>query len=262
MNYVCFLDESGNVTQEAGISDEVGPSQYMSMGACLVREDELEAFSDLLEEIKGKFKKRKNLHATDLSHVQKIHLARELVKLNARLFGVVSDKTTLRGFKAKSDGAPQDYYNRTALYILSLVGRYLREKDIDGKDVKIIFEHRDHDYQRLRNYIGVVKRKPSGDEVKGIQEIDHQQIGSDLKSDCHHFAIPDLVAHSIFSAFDRNRNNFGITEIRYLSELMPSFIDDCGFCGLHLIQPNRMKEVCEPTTSFLNEYGFELGAKS
>jgi hypothetical protein len=66
-----FVDESGHVTQEAGISDMVGPSRYLSMGGFLLNETELEAVDKKLDEIRELFKKKKNLHATELSHVQK-----------------------------------------------------------------------------------------------------------------------------------------------------------------------------------------------
>lgn len=259
MSYIFFVDESGNVTQESGISDEVGPSRYMSMGGFLVHESDLKSVGELLDELRDRFRKKKNLHATELSHVQKIHLIRELNGIEPKLFGVVSDKSTLRGFKKKSEGSPQDYYNRTALYVLSLLGRYLRSQNIDGKNVRIIFERRDHDYRRLQNYVRRVKQTPDGDEVDGIEEITPSRISSAPKEEHHQFAVPDLVAHSIFSAFDRNRNNFKITEPRYLDEMMGSFLGADGFARLHLIQADRMKNVCEPTVQMLASYGLKVG---
>ncbi|WP_289041252.1 DUF3800 domain-containing protein [uncultured Aliiroseovarius sp.] len=108
-NYTFFVDESGNVTPEAGISDEVGPSRYLSMGGCLVPDSEIPELEEVLNSVKDRFRKKKNLHATDLSHVQKIHLIHELQQVKCKWFGVVSDKKTLRGFKDKSDGEPEDY---------------------------------------------------------------------------------------------------------------------------------------------------------
>lgn len=254
-SYYFFVDESGHVTQQAGISDATGPSRYLSMGGFLLSMSQLEAVDKKLDAIREQFKKKKNLHATELSHVQKIHFARELKEINPILFGVVSDKKTLRGFKSKSDGDPQDYYNRTALYLLSLLGRYMRSNKLSGSDVEIIFEHREHDYQRLRNYLKAVQRKPSGDEVDGIQEINSNLVRSEGKNDRHQFAVPDLLAHSIFSAFDRNRNNFAITECRYLAELFPYLSEEEKVTRFYLIQHKRMNDICEPTQRLLTKNG-------
>jgi hypothetical protein len=126
---------------------------------------------------------------------------------------------------------------------------------MSGFDVEIIFEHREHDYKRLRRYLRRVQSNPSGDEVDGIQEIDVNLLNSENKNSRHHFAIPDLVAHSIFCAFDRNRNNFAITECRYLAELFPYFLENENIARFYLIQPKRMNDICKPTKRLLSDHG-------
>lgn len=256
--YKFLADESGHVTQEPGISDEIGPSRYLSMGGCLIESSRLQDLRKMLDQIRSKFKKSKNLHATDISHVQKLYLIREFMRLGVPCFGVVSDKSTLRGFKEKSGGNSQDYYNRTALYLLSNLGRYLQNNKIDGEAVEIIFEQRSHDYQRFRNYVSKVQRNPSGDEVLGVTQIVANKITTVTKDEEHALAIPDMLAHAIFSAFDRNRNNFGITEPRYLDELMDSFCDSGQASRFHLIQIERIRDVCTPTAQLMKKHGFEF----
>ncbi|MFV0384382.1 DUF3800 domain-containing protein [Paracoccus sp. (in: a-proteobacteria)] len=261
-SYVFYADESGNVTQEPGISDEVGPSRYLSMGGCLIKKSELRATNDVLDRIREKFRKKNNLHATDLSHVQKLYLIGEIIKIGMPFFGVVSDKNTLRGFKEKSEGNPQDYYNRTALYLLSLLGRYLKKSGIDCSGVEIVFEERTHDYKRLGRYIRAVQRKPTGDGVDGITRVSANNIRAQSKNNEHLFAIPDILAHGIFSAFDRNRNNFGITECRYLQEMMQGFCHNGQAERFHLIKSERMQDICDPTIKLMAEYGLKIGEQA
>ncbi|GHE02365.1 hypothetical protein GCM10008024_21530 [Allgaiera indica] len=259
-SYVFLADESGNVTQEAGISDEVGPSRYLCMGGVLIPSDSLSEVHLALDGVARKFKKKNKLHATDISHVQKVFLAREVLGLKFPMFGVVSDKHTLGGFKNLSGGKAQDYYNRTALYLLSLLGVFLNSSNISGDDVAIVFEERTHDYGRFKNYVRRVKSRPTGDFVDGIPYISPDLISSKRKEDEHGFAIPDLIAHAVFSAFDRNRNNFGITEARYLSEMMPAFCEKGVAKRFYPIQREKMRDVCEPTVDLMKAYGFELGS--
>lgn len=256
--YFFFADESGHVTQEPGISDDIGSSRYLSMGGVLISENDVEAMRVLLDSVQKEFKKSKKVHATEISHVQKVHLIRKIREKGNPFFGVVSDKQTLRGFKTLSDGAPQDYYNRTALYLLSLLGRHLHQNAISKSDVTILFEKRTHDYERFRNYVRIVARRPTGDGVDGIPFVDPNSIGVAKKDAEHLLAVPDIIAHAIFSAFDRNRNNFGITESRYLAEMMPAFCEGNNPTRFHLIQAKRINDVCEPTQLLLGSYGIKI----
>ncbi|WP_289043184.1 hypothetical protein, partial [uncultured Aliiroseovarius sp.] len=112
---------------------------------------------------------------------------------------------------------------------------------------------------RLQIIAYVSVRISGGSSVSGIEEIDPSLIRDEPKDAFHQFAVPDLIAHSIFSAFDRNRNNFKITEARYLAEMMHRFSDENHSNTFLLIQPDRMHDICEPTISLLNDYGHKVG---
>ena len=90
--FVFLADESGHVTQEPGLSDLIGPSQYLCMAGCLIDLAHCDSIRIALGNLRDEFRKSKNLHATELSHVQKIHLIRKLLELEIPQFGVLSDK--------------------------------------------------------------------------------------------------------------------------------------------------------------------------
>ncbi|MCW2301680.1 hypothetical protein M2324_000059 [Rhodovulum sulfidophilum] len=254
-HFTFFADESGHVTQEPGISDEVGPSQYLCMGGALIPKARESEVAERFDEIQRKFKKKKFLHAADINHVQKIYLIREILALDIDVFGIVSDKNTLGGFRTRSRGNPQQYYNRTALYLLNILGRHLRDRNIPRDAVEIVFERREHDYEQLQRYIKKVAGNPTGDDVDSIPHISASSIKARKKEDSHIFSVPDIIAHAVFSAFDRNRNNFGITESRYLRELLTSSLHESSGLELYLIQSSKMKNICQPTSDLLREHG-------
>lgn len=231
------------------------------MGGCLIEDDALGATRAKLNEIRNSFRKNKNIHASEISHVQKVHLIRELKSLSLPFFGVISDKRTLRGFREKSGGNPQDYYNRTALYLLSKLGVHLARKGIPGRNVRIIFEERSHDYKRFTNYLCKVSRNPTGDGVQGIASIHPYNLSTAKKDDEHLLAVPDIIAHALFAAFDRNRNNFKITEVRYMQEMMEAFCEADKPVRLQLIQPERVQSICSPTSKLLDAYGIGVPKK-
>lgn len=249
--FLFYADESGHVTQDPGASDSSGPSRFLTFGGCLVRRAEVSAIDAALTELRAEFSKKKNLHATELSHVQKIYAIRRILKLNVQLFAVISDKKTLRGFKAYSERDSQKYYNRTALYLLSRLGSYLLGIGIRSEEVQILFEARHHDYARFRNYVSKTQRNPTGDEVEGIQGISAALIGTADKDREPKLFLADLVAHAAFCAFDRNRKNFSITEVRYLRELADGFCEDDLCERLRIIQSDKVKDLCPETEAFL-----------
>ena len=154
MPFVAFIDESG----EAGISrvrseKQPGASPYFVLGAAVMQPATIINARKLLADVRQKISKEKWKHATDLDHSTKVFFAREVSRLHARFFAVVSNKETLREYKQQIDDDPQMYYNKCLKYLLERICSYLARFGVSDEDISFILERRNHDYSRMLRYL-------------------------------------------------------------------------------------------------------------
>lgn len=170
----------------------------------------------------------KPLHCADLNHFQVSYFARNIQSQKVLLFGVLSKKETLEEYREKIIGRYQadDYYNKCTHYLLELVGQFMSENDYTSDQLTIIFEKKNHDYQRMRNYLSTIRRSPVDGRAKYLQRIDPISIQAVEKKNETLLSIADLTAFSLRQSFDGSAKNFGIPEQRYLRELKPKFFKD------------------------------------
>lgn len=224
--YTLFIDESGDQGLEV-VRNEInkyGASPYLCFGGVLVPNKNLDSVREVLRCISIELK-NKELHCVDLNHFETSYFARTICKQQILLFGVISKKSTLGGYKELIEGKNQaaDYYNKCSQYLLERVGHFMSEKRIESDKVSIVFEEKNHDYQRLRNFIGTVRKSPHDSRANYLQRIDPLSIRSETKAKEILLSIADLVAFSLRQSVDASSKNFGVPEQRYFRELKEKF---------------------------------------
>lgn len=231
MNYTLFVDESGDqgLRKVRSKLRSHGASEYLTLGAVLVPDFLLESYRDELRKVSTLIGE-KPLHCVDLKHFEVCAFCREVCRLKVCFFGVVSQKSTLGDYKGKIEGdrQAQSYYNKCSHYLLEMVGGFVEQSHSRVDEIAIIFEEKNHDYDRLRNYISTVRAKPMNERAKLLQNIDPAKIVSMKKSEEPLLAIADLVAHGLLQAFSAGPKNYGFPEQRYLRELKHKFWSDPG----------------------------------
>ncbi|MDR7147188.1 DUF3800 domain-containing protein [Rhizobium sp. BE258] len=224
--YTVVVDESG----EAGISkvrtgSSGGASPYLTLGACIYRtETEDELISDL-DRVKVLLKKA-DLHCSSLGHFHKVRYAREISNNKFMAFGVISDKSTLGGYKSKILENSKMYYNKCSQYLLEQIGRFIKEYGLDPNEVSIIFEEGNFDYQSLRNLIEKCQKTPIHENAKFLRYVRAERIVARPKKDMLTLCLADLVAHALYKCVDKSDRDFQIPESRYLKELSSKFYAD------------------------------------
>ena len=98
MRYTLYVDESG----QSGIKNirtpsKRGASRYMTLGGVLVPETEKLEIRRMLSELAKEFGKQ-DLHCSRLNHNQLVKYARGVARTRVLIFGVISLKSTLRGY--------------------------------------------------------------------------------------------------------------------------------------------------------------------
>jgi len=197
------------------------------MGAIVLQPaSEIRARKNLME-LQKDFKKTKPWrHATDLNHSQKIHFCKAATGLNAEFFGVVSYKPTLKEYSKSIDWEPDLFYNKCSKYILERVGSYLGSVHPELANPTIVFEERNHDYDRMIRYLSKVKENPIYVQSRALSAINPFGIVKKSKSEEELLRYADLIAHSLYCCVNKTPDNFQITEPRYLTELSSRFAAD------------------------------------
>lgn len=225
MRYVFLVDESGDQGLKKvreSVSDR-GASPYLTLGGVLIPETHIEATLNCLNDLSSRL--GKNLHCADLNHFQTAAFAREAASIKMLAFGVISKKSTLGDYL---DGTPdediaQDYYNKCSHYLLELLGKFMSHHDVKSEDVSIVFERKNHDYQRLRSYISAIRKSPKDRRAAFLQSIDPFGITDRSKDEEPLLALADLVAFATFQSVNESQRNYGLPEERYMRELKKRF---------------------------------------
>ncbi|UXN06400.1 DUF3800 domain-containing protein [Bartonella sp. HY761] len=222
--YTIFIDESGEAGIENVRSESIdGASPYMTLGACLIANRDREVIENTLVEVRTQLRK-KSLHCSDLNHYQIIHYTRQIIKLNMHLFGFISRKETLRGYKRRIDDNSKMYYNKCVQYLLERVGWFMQLHQIPPENLDIVFEEaRSVDYEKMRKFLRACQSKPNHENTKKLQYIDIKKITVKKKSEEPLLELADLVAHALYKCVDKHKTTYDIPEPRYLCELAPRF---------------------------------------
>ncbi|UYY78664.1 DUF3800 domain-containing protein [Sphingomonas sp. R1] len=184
--------------------------------------------------------RQKNLHCSNLDHFQKLHFIRRLSKHKKRLFGVISYKKTLGGYKDAIDDNHKLYYNKCAQYLLERVGSFMKENDIPSNNLNIVFEEGNFDYDKLRGLLYTCQRNPKHPNTALLSHIEVENISVKAKPEEPLLQMADLVAHALYKCVDKQDKNHFISEPRYLRELSPRFFGDpktrsVAGAGLYLV---------------------------
>lgn len=224
MSFRVFIDESG----EAGISRvrdgaSPGASPYMVLSAVVVQPAAEIEVRRAVEQFRSEIGRKNWKHATELNHSQKVFFCRLVSKLPVRLFGLISRKDTLAEYRDQIDSDPQLYYNKCAQYLLEKVFAYLLPQISQPEHVSIVFERRNHDYDRMIRFLGKVKENPFYSESKVLRLLNPFSIIAVPKGEEDILEVADLVAHGLFQCANKSSSNFSIPEYRYFEEFQSRF---------------------------------------
>lgn len=223
MGCTVFIDESGDAGIEKVRSDgQLGASPYFVMAAAVMpRATKIHAakvLSAVTSDIQRRWK-----HATDLNHSQTVFFCRKSVAINLRFFAIVSKKATLGDYASDISWDPDKFYNKCAQYLLECVGEYLHGKRMFEDDPDVVFESRNHDFDKLRRYIGKIKDNPIHARARFLQCFNPFGFVERAKDEEPLLKFSDLAAHSVYQCVNKIRSNHYIPEPRYIQELQSRF---------------------------------------
>lgn len=228
MGFTIFIDESGD-TGIAKLRDEEGggSSPYFVMGAIILNRSTEIVATKVLDQLQSDFHKTKRWkHATNLSHIQKVHFAQAMASIHCRAYGLVSYKPTLEGYADEINWEPHKFYNKCIKYLLEIIARDLSRFSPNWEKQRIVVEKRNHDYDALRRFLSKVKDNPIYPQSKHLHSINPFALVAKEKSDEDLLRLADFVSHALYSCVNLTPDNFFTPEPRYLNEMIGRFAAD------------------------------------
>ena len=140
--YLFLVDESGDA--RIGIirgGEHGGASPYMTLGGVLIAQDAIEETKDKIRKICLEIGKA-TLHCKDLRHFQKLYFAKNMSAMPVTIFGLISNKKTLGGYKEAIEGDSSKFYNTCARYLLERLGEYMSLKKYQVSPSRYNFRRR------------------------------------------------------------------------------------------------------------------------
>lgn len=223
--FIAYIDESGDdglkVFRDIG---QNGSTHWLVLSCIIVRQTNdlsLVKRRDDIRKIISPFKKKRDIHFTNLNHEQRMFYCSELAKMPLKCISVFSNKKALSEEYRK-------IYSKDKNRLYWFLARHLVERiswlcDENSNDncvksgVKIIFSNRaSMAYQEFRDYLNILKKQRTQIrwnvvDIGNIQSKAHSQLAGLQFADC--------IASSFRNAVDPNR--YGLCEDRYARLLKP-----------------------------------------
>ena len=226
MNYTVFVDESGDQgINKIRTSSSGGQSPYLTLGAALVKDDDIGEITakikQIADEVKGNQRESFQIHFSQMKHKEKVYVCQKFAQLPVIFLGLISKKGTLGGYAQQIKHESAKYYNKNIEYLLEIVGQLFSQHNIGFDKHQIIFEEiKNFNYQQTKNYIDTVRANPMHQKAHQLKHINPSRIESEEKSNAPLLCLADCVAYSLHQCCQDWK---GVYEPRYIHELRSRF---------------------------------------
>lgn len=220
-SFVAYIDESGDEGFTFGVANR--SSEWFVLSAIVIRKKNDLSIVEACRSIRRTLGKPVGytVHFRDLKHDQKVAVACEVSKIPMRTISIVCHKPSMTETEYLLEKNKLYFY--LSRFLFERVSWLCRDnriaKEGDGT-AEIVFSNRSSmPYDEFRKYVDLLHHRST---ERGDVEMDWGAIDSSRVCSYPHklragLQIADIVASSVFSAFEQNR--FGNTEPRYAREL-------------------------------------------
>lgn len=216
-SYVLFVDEAGDDgLRRVRPIDANGASEWLCIGALLIRADNESAVVDWVREIRSDISATQGpgLHFKKLSPTKRLRACQLLANKPIVGFVVCSNKKNMRGWtnpRAAIQGGRQWFYNYCVRLLMERVTAFCAkdsQKKYGGpRVVKVVFSERGgHNYGQTKAYWQLLKRQAAAKTTfLGKREINFDVLRYSLVDYVPHtqlagLQLADLIASSFYSS--------------------------------------------------------------
>lgn len=220
--YILYIDEAGDDGLKAVMPiDENGGSEWLSIGAVLVRVDNEKKVVQWVRDIRKDINaiQGPDLHFRKLSPKKKLRTCKLMSDTPCVYFAVLSNKKNMRGYnnvRAENRGGKQWFYNFVVRLLIERVTSYCLRDSLkrynESRYLKVVFSQRGgHSYGQTKAYWELLKAQASnGSTFLAKREVRHEVLRFDLVDYAPHTQIAGLqLADIIASAFYQAADTLG-----------------------------------------------------
>lgn len=247
--FIAYVDEAGDEGfGKLGSDEPTAQSQWFSIGACIVSEDNNRLIVSWRDEIMSAFKNKNNrdLHFRDLKHDQRVHACATIAKKPIGACIVSSAKKTLL------EASERDVFKKKQ-HLYNYLTRLLLERITDAcskraaaigeqAHLRVLFSRRKGtDYEQMRDYLRFLR--DGREKLQPIRSIDWSVLDpEDIAVENHKvragLQVADLFTSAVWKALEPN--GYGRCEDRYAREIASRLLKSDGNAlnyGFTLIPP-------------------------
>lgn len=232
--HIAYIDEAGDEGfGKLQLADRGGQSQWLLLGAFLVRVEDDASVPSWRDEILARFPRRnsRELHFRNLKHEQKVVACQVLAAQRGACCIVFSNKRTIMGSKYQEIFKKPGYlYNYMTRWLLERVTSHCKQQAPMNAKIKIIFSRRGGtNYQTMREYLEL--QRDGREKVRPVRNIiwsafDPTDIVVENHSKWAGLQLADVVTSAFFAAVEPNF--YGNYETRYAELFQRSVLRERG----------------------------------
>lgn len=232
--HIAYIDEAGDEGfGKLKHEDRGGQSQWLLLGAAVVRQDDDRQLPSWRDQILDRFPKsqKRTLHFRDLRHEQKVVVCQEIGRRPVYSCITFSNKLTIPNSKwAEVFKQPGYLYNYMVRWLLERVTTFCHEDaqrcGMNRANLMVVFSRRGGtDYQHMREYMEYMRDgRDAKNAVRSIRwdVFDPRDIVVENHSKWAGLQVADCITSAFFHAVEPNF--YGNYETRYADTLRQTVI--------------------------------------
>ncbi len=218
-SFIAYFDEAGDPGIKRVVPlDPVGGTEWFSVGCVVIQAENETQPVEYIRRVRAKVNsfQRPDIHYKNLKPWQRITACSELAKENVRIFVLVSNKQSMRGYRNPKAEAlsqhPNDYfYNYCIRILLERVTEYLHIKSVktfgEPRKAQLVFSKRGgHSYRHVETYAKLLEiQKRNGRLYQSFSAPDFSILDPQLIQAVQHeqnagLQMADIVASAFYQA--------------------------------------------------------------
>lgn len=276
--YIAYFDEAGDPGIKRVVPiDPVGGSEWFALSCVVIRRENDGLAVDFIKRLRTEFNftKHPDIHYKNLRPSQRLRSCEELAKEDVRIFVLLSNKQSMRGYRnpkaeARSQHPNDFFYNYCIRILLERVTEYLeiKSKKLFGgpRKAELIFSKRGgHSYRHVETYTRLLEiQKSNGSLYQSFSApefsiIDPAHIYAVQHEQNAGLQMADIAASAFYQAAHARAKSWDIKPAQALMPRVATVKNQHADKGVQLLPWRTWKNpLTEDQQKIFSFYGYKF----
>ncbi len=277
-SYIAYFDEAGDPGIKRVVPiDNSGGTEWFCVGCVVVQVENLQLPIEYVRRVRSIVNsfQRPDLHYKNLKPWQRLSACTELAKEKVRVFALISNKQSMRGYRNPAAEAlsqhPNDYfYNYCIRILLERVTEWVERRSINDygepRKIKLVFSKRGgHSYRHVETYTKLLEiQQRNGRLYQSFRSPKFSVLDPSLIYVVQHdqdagLQMADIVASSFYQAAHARALNWDVGPAKALKPRVASINDRYADKGLQLLPWRSWKTpLTDKQKQIFRFYGYRI----